>query len=843
MTTEATAPPSGRYPSGAEGSAATTADPVSTTRSFWESIARGQRDLAAEVAASIAAPLVTQFSFEDEFGTTGGSAAGTLRLQVEAGTPTPVVTCWNSEKAVFLTKLEVDLCLAAVSKVEPGTVEFKACGLYKRSLKLEGGRTNCTFQSHNAYPQGSRVVRLELEGAEITAGVYAITFPAASAATKPSVFSSPLFRVSTWPASLLAIGRHELLLTVEARPSVWRLLLESYPGEVAIAEFAEGRVSPARVGVASSSNEERFKREFIATPHRGLEAVVKAPGLKSVLRDYAYGASSARGLEAGGDHTEPGSRGGEGPPPSQPSQQRPPTPGQANQPSRRLFPWERGEGSEEEGDDERSQEDSRGGDSFSTLQSTNLLAQLNRVVKGLSKRLEEIEAEGSAREISLGTTIAGLRSKVRSLEREREERDRASFLPVNIQSGAGDGGGGLTSRDRELMANEVRASINLNGYVTHRDLDDLHLINRVRLHEHCVGLVTQRELAAFDYVDPAYLDAQNFTTPLELRAELGRLPGIPAGLQDRVAKLEQAVLGADGFLAKHEARLQAIEDRNVGKAVTMGGMTFKDPSDVDAMFSPLGKDEYSWYAWDFSVQVTLALRDTMSMAETLSLKASAKKAGYSNHRAALVKSTFETTYPDSIFKSSMSTKDADQGGIVFKPAFASFETFEGNAEYSTHSIIKAQLTANMEMHQTTIDMAFPADQPRSAKHNAVFTSILRRGYAQANGMFNSIRPVNKLITTGGGTSKKQGWEKIARYLKAIFLRVGKVRTITSDLKAHTMLFGAMKATEMLDHYHSVDWFRHPDVSSTLVMTALQHQGSYVTAADFAAFVGRNNLNA
>jgi len=73
--------------------------------------------------------------------------------------------------------------------------------------------------------------------------------------------------------------------------------------------------------------------------------------------------------------------------------------------------------------------------------------------------------------------------------------------------------------------------------------------------------------------------------------------------------------------------------------------------------------------------------------------------------------------------------------------------------------------------------------------------------------------------------------------------VGKVRTLTSDLKPHTMLFGAMKATEMLDHYHNVDWFRHPDVSSTLVMTALQHQSNYVTVADFEAFAGRNNLNA
>ena len=96
--------------------------------------------MAAEVAASITSPVVTTFSFDDDFGTTGGSAAGTLRLQVEVSTPTTVVNCWNSDKAVMLTRLDEDLCLANLNKGgDAGTRDFKACGLYKRSIKLEGG--------------------------------------------------------------------------------------------------------------------------------------------------------------------------------------------------------------------------------------------------------------------------------------------------------------------------------------------------------------------------------------------------------------------------------------------------------------------------------------------------------------------------------------------------------------------------------------------------------------------------------------------------------------------------------------------------------------------------------
>ena len=84
----------------------------------------------------------------------------------------------------------------------------------------------------------------------------------------------------------------------------------------------------------------------------------------------------------------------------------------------------------------------------------------------------------------------------------------------------------------------------------------------------------------------------------------------------------------------------------------------------------------------------------------------------------------------------------------------------GNVKYSTHSIIKAKLTNNMEIYQTTIDLVFPADHHRSAKHNVLFTNILRRGYAQANGIFNSIRPANKLITTRGGAQRSKNGRRL-----------------------------------------------------------------------------------
>ena len=84
-------------------------------------------------------------------------------------------------------------------------------------------------------------------------GVYAIAFPLANSATKPAVFSAPLFWVSAWPVSLIAIGRHEMLLTIKAPPAVWRLLLDAYPGEEAILEFTRGELDPG-LGTATPAS-------------------------------------------------------------------------------------------------------------------------------------------------------------------------------------------------------------------------------------------------------------------------------------------------------------------------------------------------------------------------------------------------------------------------------------------------------------------------------------------------------------------------------------------------------------------------------------------------------------
>ena len=62
-----------------------------------------------------------------------------------------------------------------------------------------------------------------------------------------------------------------------------------------------------------------------------------------------------------------------------------------------------------------------------------------------------------------------------------------------------------------------------------------------------------------------------------------------------------------------------------------------------------------------------------------------------------------------------------------------------------------------------------------------------------------------------------------------YMRLG-LWLLSSVHTAGSMLYGMMRSTQMLQAYGELGWIRHPDVSSALVVAALQKVGKAVTDA-------------
>ena len=123
-----------------------------------------------------------------------------------------------------------------------------------------------------------------------------------------------------------------------------------------------------------------------------------------------------------------------------------------------------------------------------------------------------------------------------------------------------------------------------------------------------------------------------------------------------------------------------------------------------------------------------------------------------------------------------------------------------------------------------MDVEFLPDQPQHAQSHPVFSAIIRRGYYQAIGFLNAIMPFCKLLALAGLPDTKAWGNKMLTFTMSIFETTNRVRTITSEGAAYTMLFGIIRTTELLDEYANAEWVKHLSVSAAMVLASLQKDG-------------------
>ena len=173
--------------------------------------------------------------------------SGTLGLSVDTGadslavdTPRAVVDGWNTDRDVLMVELDVSsLCLAATDK-QGNALDFRACLNQKNGMPVDTSSmaTECTLTSH--CDQSAKNPKLRLRCTD-PLGVFAIMAPRSNLTVAPRCFSRPLFELSQFPPSLISLSRHLVLLEIKAEPSVFKFLLEGYPGVDAIWDMIKTR--------------------------------------------------------------------------------------------------------------------------------------------------------------------------------------------------------------------------------------------------------------------------------------------------------------------------------------------------------------------------------------------------------------------------------------------------------------------------------------------------------------------------------------------------------------------------------------------------------------------------
>ena len=789
-------------------------DPANARALFWQSIARGNASAAAEAAARVSVPPVEDISFHfDEVETEGerdGAAtveqgAYTRASPIEPDSPSVVKSSWNSTKEVFLIDLVFgEMCLARVDK-GAGKLDFRACCLHARD--------GCKSVSHKDHGKGPPKFRLVQDDAE---GMLAIQVPVASSATvQRSVFSRPTLGLSTLPAAFIRLNRQDLLLGLGLRPVVWKFLLEGYPGEgamVGMMETASPTLPPASPPARAAS----------------LPSTLQSPGLKAIFLDPPETQSQASQVMV--EEVTSAHSADKKPPPELTLQDYSPAASpQATKPSR-LYGWNRPLPSATQPAPKLEEHSVASSLDASAVSDNAALLQAIRKINAFGTQLTKVRAAHDQALVDLGETIYDMRVKLHAQEEEIKSLQQTIAL---VGGGfAPQGTATLGPRDRQALANEVMSMINLGQFaskvdvsrglrgcarndqiadvVRRAELDDLVRVNVLK------DYITSTQLALKDFVDHPYLAAH--------------LPSVPADLTTRLIGLERDVLNPGGAFSLMQDAFKDMQAaaKKGGTAVTICGYTFKDVASTEAWATLLGPDIISYFV-DMRLQLSLISTRLKTSEKFIQEQADARKAGYASHAVAKSIASFHVIYPETLFQSSGKQADAGRGAMTFTAACSTAANFKGDLEYSSQEHMLDMLEHNRTQYQQALTARFPPDQPKHAKTHAIAAEILLQGYWQACGFLKSLIPFYEMMT-GAGLKKDDAWAKCLTYSRAVFEHVYEVRSTSADKTPGAMIHGMLRSTQMLQSYMELGWIRHPDVSSALVVAALQMEGKSVDAA-------------
>jgi hypothetical protein len=473
---------------------------------------------------------------------------------------------------------------------------------------------------------------------------------------------------------------------------------------------------------------------------------------------------------------------------------------------------------------------------MSSLSENAALQQALGKINSLATQLSKVKTTLDTSLVEMGEAVYGMRVKLHDQE-----------IEINNLRALGAGGtaslfGGtslpqtnlsLTPSDKQALAIEVMSMINMSQFstkteVTQRLVDYAKKADLTSLARRAELSDVVRASVLKDYITATQLGMKDFVDHAHFSSNM---PAVPANLEDRLLDLEKDVLqpgGAFAIMQDTFKDMQAAAKRG-GVSVTIRGYTFKDVVTTEAWANLLGSDIISYFLVDMRLQLSLISTRLKTSDKFIQEEADARKAGYASHTVAKAIASFHVTYPETIFQSSGKSADAGKGAMSFTAACSTAENFKGNLEYSSVDHMLDMLEQNRTQYQQAINARFPPDQAKHAKTHAIAAEILLQGYWQACGFLKSLVPFYEMMT-GAGLKKDDAWSKCLTYARAVFEHIYEVRSTSADKTPGAMIHGMLRATQMLQSYMELGWIRHPDVSSALVVAALQMEGKAVEGA-------------
>lgn len=776
--------------SGGNNNDTSSSDPKSTALTMWRAFAHG--DEGASISAMNELRDLrggSVFSFEAPSDLSASSLSGTYseKIELPPGTPKATVDSWNVTKPTSLMRIVPGVhCLALVgdpSKEVVNTQDFLACGQHAFGM---GVASDCGVGTHRDEKRKKRPI-LVPDGAS-----YAIKVSTSSPATKCRVHSAPILREADLPVGLIDTGFVNHLEEWSVPAFVWKQLIEFYPGrDVMVTWMEEDGYHPAEHPIPRVDHHPAehptpragLPREYeeVVVEEASDDADVEPRG--EDLEDLMVSAFAPRDVvsvtSSPSHHSE-----------------RPAASHSAGNP----YPWEGEFGNEVN----------------STLGTRSLPQVLDQNNDDHVEVLRQLE--------TLRTDFIKFRERM------------LSELPT---------------RDKSLAKNFR----DMHRYVDEQILDIQHTIGKINLRSSTIdtsSIGMPRRLSWSDFDDDAkddlaariveVMDVNEFAkavippTNINVENDVADLHILVNTIESRLMKVEREFTGTEGAIPELRRTLDDWEKRRDSSSSTRGGYTFRDLSDVEALYAMVPPCEFYRYFLDIYSYLSLCTEAFTDYEHGVKVHADSIKANFKDVLSGRVRLSYETPYPPVVVTMVENSSTVSGGGTRWGPLFRTAEDFEDQFRVGSHRRVLQGVEGVFENMTATIDRVFPisGDIARPGtdlrKINMILQEHNRLGYQQTVSFIESFLPMYKTFKSGG-LSSKDAWERVHVFAREFLSQFQKERSATADLSnGAALIWGSFKATDLGEEFRKAKFIEHPKTLSILALTSLEREGKSIAEA-------------
>lgn len=306
----------------------------------------------------------------------------------------------------------------------------------------------------------------------------------------------------------------------------------------------------------------------------------------------------------------------------------------------------------------------------------------------------------------------------------------------------------------------------------------------------------------------------------------------------RLITVEREFNREQGAIPRLQTAVDDLVARRNALAVERAGYIFNGPEDCEALIAAVGSTaKICTKCLDLYGILTLSQDPYVTYESGIKVHADATKANFDGVAESRIKLSFSVPYPEMIVRVVESAATAAHGGAKWAPMFLTPDIFEDNFRDGAHRRVMKGIDRVYELVSKAVDQTFPVsqrvnDSPALRKVHSILAEQNRLAHRQTVGFIECLMPFYRTLR-GGSMTKEEAWDRVFVFVLEFLTSAQEQRGLaaTDVSNEAQMMWACFKATDHIEEFRKAKFIEHPKALSILALTTLEHEAKAMEALE------------